>query len=97
MHPEQAVADSVEGANPQSLRSDVQQATDTPAHFPGGLVGERHRHQTHGRDVMNLNQPGDPMDQNPGLSGSGASQNKHVTIFGRNRLALGLVEFLEEV
>ena len=43
VHPEQAVAESVEGAHPHAAAGELQQLLDAPAHFPGCLVGEGDR------------------------------------------------------
>jgi len=44
---------------------------------------------------MNLDQPGDPVDQNAGLSGPCAGQHQNVLITRRDRFTLRIVELVE--
>ncbi len=97
VHAQQAMADAVKGPDPQSVRTQIQQSPDPATHFAGGLVGKRHRQQPHGRDVMDLDQPGDPVHQHPRLARPGPGQHQQMAVLGRDGLALRVVEVFKKV
>jgi hypothetical protein len=97
VQPQQAVGKAVEGADPQAAGRHAEQRFGAATHLGGGLVGERHGEQRMGRDALDLQQPGDAMDQHPGLAAAGAGQHQQRPGRSADRLALGLVEVVEEV
>jgi len=48
MHAKQAMADAVEGADPQTIGPQLEQLADPVSHFARGLVGEGDGQQAHG-------------------------------------------------
>ena len=76
MTAQQAVCQAVEGADPEAGGGEADQLTDASAELVGGLVGEGHGQQLVGRDPLDLQQPGDAMDQHPGLAAARAGQHQ---------------------
>ena len=90
---EDPAADGVERPHPHGAgnrRTD--EALHPRAHFPGRLVGERHRQDPLRRDAPALDQRGDPVGQDPGLAGAGAGQHEERPVSVVDRLTLGGVE-----
>ena len=65
-------------------------------HLTGGALGERHRQHLAGRDVPGRHQVGDAAGDRAGLAGPGAGQHAHRPAGGEHRLALLVVEVVDE-
>jgi hypothetical protein len=74
MDSQQSMRQSMEGSQPHGTARQSQQGLDAAAHFRRGLVGKRYRENAVRRRTLNLDQPGNPMHQNPGLTAAGARQ-----------------------
>ncbi len=101
MRLEQPMRQPVEGTHPHAagihrLAGIGQQRFQAGAHFPRGLVGKGDRHDGVGRYLLDLNQPGDPMHQHPGLAAARTGQNQLVMGGGGNGLALGVVQIVKQ-
>jgi hypothetical protein len=70
---------------------------DALLHLARGLVGEGHRQQRPGPHLLHLDQPGDAVHQHAGLAGAGAGQHQPIAGLGGHRLALGVVQGIENV
>jgi len=95
VHPEQAMGDTVKRSNPQGPRRDLQEVAGAGPHFAGRLVGKRDRQHPKGRDVIDLDQPGQAVDQHTGFAATGAGQNQHMSVFRGYSLPLCLVKFVQ--
>ena len=93
---QQTVTDGVEGADPHVAQTAAIERLETRAHLAGGLVGEGHRQDGIGRELVSVHQPGDAMDQHAGLAGAGARQYQHVARRRGHGLTLMRVEVIEE-
>ena len=76
MDAQQPMRQAVEGAQPHGAARQSQQGFDAAAHFRRGLVGEGDREDAVRRGALDLDQPGDPMHQYPGLAAAGAGQHQ---------------------
>ena len=94
---QQAVREAVEGADPHAARAAAQQRFDAPAHLRRGLVGEGDREHAVRRHADHLDQPADAMGQHARLAGAGAGEHQVVAGRGGNDVALGGIEFVEQV
>ena len=65
-------------------------------HLTGGALGERHRQHLAGRDVPGRHQVGDAAGDRAGLARPGAGQHAHRPAGGQHRLALLVVEVVDE-
>ena len=81
MEPQQPVREAVEGAEPQCAPGNPEQRLDARAHFGGRLIGEGDCQDPVRCGAFGLYQPGDPVDQHPGLAAPGPGQHKR----GRER------------
>jgi hypothetical protein len=88
----------VDGLDPEVGRPGRAEQPEEPlAHLAGGLVGEGDGQDVPGEDALLLHQPGDPVDDDAGLAAAGAGQDQQRPVAVDHRLALGLVQVLEEV
>ena len=94
---QQPVRQAMERADPEVPRGKTQQGFDAMSHFPGGLVGEGYREEMLGEDVLDQDQPGDPVDQYPGLAAARARQHEdRMPGRGRHRFPLGIVQRIDD-
>ena len=93
---QQTVCQAVKGADPEVTRRESQQALDSVAHLPGRLVGEGHRKEMLGHDVLDQDQPGDAMHEHTSLAASGPGEHQD-GLSGRrgHRLPLRVVQRIE--
>ena len=92
---QQTVRQTVKGPHPQALGADFQHLFNAGAHFPSRLVGEGNSQDRPGRQTLRLYQPGDAVHQHPGLAAAGAGQHQQVAAFAGYRVALGLIQGVE--
>jgi len=71
-----AVAQAVEGADPQVGHADAQQLLHPFAHLAGGLVGEGHRQDGAGGLAQVAHQVGDAVGEHAGLAAAGSGQDQ---------------------
>ena len=90
-------AGGVEGHHPHRARGAADQQLDALAHLLRGLVGERDREDLVGAGLARAQQVGDPVGEHAGLARAGAGQDQQRPLTVDDRLALGLVEALEEL
>ncbi len=95
--PQQAMRDTVERADGQALGAARNQRVQSPAHFAGGLVGERDGEDCPRRYPLGLGQPADAVSEYAGLAGAGAGQHQVVAGWGANGFALCVVERVDQV
>ncbi len=89
MQTQQAMRQSMEGADPHPATAVAQLQVGAVAHFTGGLVGEGHREDAVVGHALNFIEPGNTMDQHARLAGAGASQHEVMPRRCGNGLALG--------
>jgi len=89
------MANAVKCANPQAIRAQLEQLADPISHLPRRLVGEGDGQQTHRRDMMDLDQPGDSVNQDAGFSRARSRQDQDVFFTCRDGVTLGIVELVE--
>ena len=94
---QQPVRQPVEGTDPHTARRHAHQLLDARAHFAGRLVGERHRQYAVRRHIFDLDQPGNPMHQYPGLAAAGPCQYQQRVLGSGHRLALGVIQWVDNV
>jgi hypothetical protein len=84
---EQADADRVEGADPEIL-ADVrpEQLIEPGLHLAGGLVGEGDGEDAVGRDAVERDEVGDPVDDDARLAAAGAREDQERAIEVGHRL-----------
>jgi hypothetical protein len=75
MKAQQSRANGMKGSHPPKRGVIAEQMRDALAHFPGGLVGERHRQDLMGPETMLQYQPGDFVGQHPGFAATGPRQH----------------------
>ena len=95
MRAQQTMRQAVKGANPHAAHRQIEQTLDAPAHLGGGLVGEGHGQNRVRRSILDRRQPGNPVGQHARLAGTGAGQHQQRPFAGRHRLALRVVEAIE--
>ena len=88
---EQTMGDAVEGAHPHPAQGHTQQLVDALAHLPGSLIGKGDGENAVGGDILNLDLPGDTVDQNPGLTAACTRQHQEVLLVAGHRFFLGRV------
>ena len=93
---QEAVAQSVEGADPHAAHRQRQQRAQTGQHLLGRLVGERHRHHAGRRQLAGLDQPRDARGQHARLAGAGPGQDQRRARGQRDRGALFGVQVLQQ-
>ena len=94
---QQPVRQAVECADPEVAGRETQQILDPMAHFPGGLVGKGDREEMLGHDVLDADQPGDPVHEHAGLAASGAGEHQHRPPDGRGyRLSLRVIQRIDD-
>ena len=76
MGPQEAIAQSMKGANPHATHIHRQHGTHTAQHLFGRLIGEGHRQHALGAHLARGDQPGNPGGQHPGLATTRSSQNQ---------------------
>ena len=74
-----------------------QQSLDPAAHLGRRLVGEGHGQNAVRRSALDFDQPGDPMHQHARLAAAGAGQNQRGAERRGHRLALRVVQPVEQV
>ena len=97
MGAQQAVGQTVEGPDPHALRRNAEQLLDPVTHLMGSLVGKGDRENAPGRGLLYLHQPGNTVNQHPGLAGAGTGQHQLLTGLGSYGLALGVIERIEQM
>ena len=65
-------------------------------HLGGGLVGERHEQDLAGGHDPGGDRIGRPPADHPGLARSGAGQDRHRAVGGKDGLALGVIQPVED-
>jgi len=75
---QQAVGETVEGADPHAARAHRQHGRQAGEHLLGRFVRECNRQDAGRIDLAGLDQPGDASGQNAGLARTGASQDQRV-------------------
>ena len=96
MGAQQAVRQTVEGADPHAARRHAEHALDAPAHLGGRLVGEGDREDAERRGAFGADQPCDAMYQHACLAA--ARPREHQCVAGRHGdgLALRVVQGVED-
>jgi hypothetical protein len=90
-------AGGVEGHQPHPTRGATQQAFDPRAHLLGGLVGEGDGEDLAGLRLVGVDQERQPVGQHARLAAAGAGEDQQRALAVRDRLALGLVETLQQL
>jgi hypothetical protein len=68
MSSQKSVGEPVESPDPKIACWNGQQVLDAGSHFLCGLVGKRDGQNALRRNGLSLNEPGNTVDQNPGLA-----------------------------
>ncbi len=89
---QQAVADAVEGADPERRGRQAELRLDAVAHLGRGLVGERHGEDAMRRHALDLDQPFDAVGQHARLATARAGQHEGRQQRGTHGLPLRVVE-----
>ena len=79
------------------LRGVAQQPLDALAHLAGRLVGERDRQDLSGLRLVGVDQEGDAVREHARLAAAGAGEDQQRPLAVRDRLALRLVEPLQQL
>ncbi|CFP61046.1 Uncharacterised protein [Bordetella pertussis] len=90
-----AVAQAVEGTDPQATRVDRQQGRHAREHFTRRLVGKGDCQQRKWTGLAGLNQPGHPGRQYAGLAAARPGENQGVLRFERYCSALFRIELFQ--
>ena len=91
--PQDAHPGLVERGDPGAFRmSGADEHADPVGHLPGGLVGERDRHQPVGRDPVVTDEMRETVGQDAGLARARPGDDEHRAVDGLDGTALGLVE-----
>ena len=90
-------AGRVEGHHPHRAGGAADQQLDALAHLLGGLVGEGDREDLVRAGLARAQQVGDPVREHAGLARAGAREDQQRAVAVDDRLALRLVEALEEL
>ena len=91
-----ARAGRVEGHHPHGAGGAADEQLDALAHLLRGLVGERDRQDLVRARLARAQQVGDPVGQHAGLARAGAGQDQQRPLAVRDRVALRLVEALQQ-
>ena len=92
---QQPVRDAVEGADPHAEPGHAEQLLDAAAHLARGLVRERHGEDAVRRGALDLDDPGDAVGEHARLAAAGAGQHEHGPERGGDRLALRVVQGIQ--
>ncbi len=92
---EHAPAGGVEGQDPDRARGGAEHPLEALAHLPGRLVRERDREDLARLDLQVLDEVGDAVRQDAGLSRARAGDHEQRPLGVLNGLALGLIEGCE--
>ncbi len=97
MQAQHAMREAVEGADPHRRGGNAEQRLDAPAHLARRLVGEGHREHRERRQAADLADPGDAVGEHAGLAAAGAGEHQDRAGLGADRLALALVQRIDEM
>ena len=86
----------MKGAHRNVARAFPDHLLKARTHLGRRLVGERHRQDAPRGDPLVLNEPGDPVRDDPCLPRARAGENKERTRGGRYRPPLDLIEWTED-
>jgi hypothetical protein len=89
---QQAVAESVKGADPHAARIDRQHRGKPCQHFLCCLVGEGHGQKALRRDLSGLDQPGDTGGEDTGFAATGTGKNQRGLVGQGDGFKLFVVE-----
>ena len=84
--------DGVEGPHPDGARRQIQEVLDPAAHLAGGFIGKRHCQDFPRLGAALLDEPGDPVGQDPCLAAARAGEDQQRPIIGRHRGALRRIQ-----
>jgi hypothetical protein len=87
----------VEGLDPELLGGQAEQGGEPGLHLAGGLVGEGDGEDVPGQHPLLGHQAGDAADDDAGLPGAGAGQHQQRPFAVQHRLALRIVQAVEQV
>ena len=90
--PEHPDAHAMERADPQVARRSTDHPFEPRLHLAGRLVGERHRQDTVGEDLLLFEEVRDPVGEYTGLAGTGTREDQHRSVGMLDGLALDVVE-----
>ena len=76
MASQQAMGQSVKGADPEVLHRTFEQGFDAAAHLGSGLVGKGDRQQALRRNTLDVDQPGGAVHQHTRLAAAGAGDDQ---------------------
>ena len=94
--PQDARAGGMEGHQPHAARMGAEQPLHAPAHLLGGLVGERDRQDLMRVGLAGEDEEGNAMGQHARLARTGTREDQERPLAMGDRLALGLVEAIEQ-
>ena len=97
MGAQHAVAQTVEGTDPQPARDDRQHRRQAREHLTRCLVGEGDGQDPLRADLAGLDQPSHPGGEHPGLAAAGTREDEGVLGGQRDRCELRFIEIGEEV
>jgi hypothetical protein len=97
MRTQHAVAQAMEGADPQAARDDGQHRRQPGEHFAGCLVGERDRKHTLRTHLAGLDQPGHAGREHTGLAAASTREDQRMLGRQGDRRELAFVEIGEEI
>lgn len=97
MHPQEPVANAVEGSHPHAASWKIKELFYPPSHFTGCFIRERDRENLQGRDTLSLYEPADSMCEDPGFATTGASKNQDRPRWSGHSQALRIVEGVENM
>ena len=87
-----ANADGMEGSHPDRAGGQIEEMLDPAAHLAGGLIRKRHGQDFSRLGSPLLDQPCNPVRQDPRLAAARASKDQQRAIAGRDGSALRRIE-----
>ena len=84
--------DRMEGSHPDRAGGQIEEMLDPAAHLAGGLIRKRHGQDFSRLGSPLLDQPGNPVRQDPRLAAARASKDQQRAIAGRDGSALRRIE-----
>ena len=91
---EQAMCEAMKRADPHAVRRHVQQPFQTPFHFARCLVGKGHRHDRERRNILDLQQPDNPVYQYARFARTGSGQHQLMRRRCRHCVTLGIIKLI---
>ena len=88
---------AVKGADPHGAGRRVEHLLETHPHLACRLVGEGNGEDVPARNLLDLDQPRDPVNQYTRFARAGASKDELIGLRRSDRFPLGVIQLIEDM